>query len=172
MLSRKGVVRQHCRSNPEETELQAFAMATSFRSRLLAQRALMHRLRQPQRRNPLQAGFTLIELLIVIVIIGILSAIAIPNFVNQRDRAYVSSARTWASAEARKCGSSLVATGGAADFSAAAAPADLPTNVVATAADSCAATKAWTINFTPSSGNAVTYTYTVGAAGEVTATQS
>ena len=45
---------------------------------------MLQRLRE---RSRSEAGFTLVELLVVMLILGLLAAIAIPSFFNQRDKA-------------------------------------------------------------------------------------
>jgi len=55
---------------------------TTLNNRL--QLALLNRTKG---KNALAKGFTLVELMIVIVIVGILSAVALPNFLSQTERA-------------------------------------------------------------------------------------
>ena len=69
-----------------------------------------------------EKGFTLIELLIVVVIIGILAAIAIPKFANTKEKAYMaamkSDLRNMVTAQESYLGDNFIYYGGAVPNSA------------------------------------------------------
>lgn len=116
------------------------------------------------RKKSGQKGFTLIELMIVIAIIGILAAIAIPQFVSYRQKGY----NTQAKGELKS-----LYTACQAYF------ADIPTATTCSETDVAATfTKSSAVTLTIVGGqsmtgttavhNAGTSTYTIGASGNIT----
>lgn len=77
---------------------------TTLNSRL--QLAMLNRKRA---KKNAEKGFTLIELLITVVILGTLSAIALPNFLGVKEVADAKSAIASATALAKECSTSIVA---------------------------------------------------------------
>jgi len=94
--------------------------------------------------NKIRKGFTLIELLIVVVIIGILAAIAIPKFANTKEKAYLASMksdlRNVVTVEEAYFSDFQVYTGGTGSNLAGVGTAMAPTNFVPSAGVTVTAT--------------------------------
>ena len=62
-------------------------------------------------RNLLEKGFTLVELMIVIVIVGVLSSVALPNFLSQTSKAKATECKSQISAQLKQVYAEYISTG-------------------------------------------------------------
>jgi len=135
----------------------------------------MNTLSQPT-TNFIRRGFTLIEILIVVVILGILAAIVVPQFVNAADEANDAAMRSQLQTLRGQCELFYAKTGASPDFTAGdwddlvtgdyilAAPKN-PYNGLSFVGSSAAATNGW--YWALKSGSTTTFMlYGVNASGD------
>lgn len=79
-----------------------------------------------------QNGFTLIELMVVIAIVGILSAVGLPEMLKAQERAHSSVAKQQAVQHAKSCSIELLADGDSTDADIDAVTSGDVTNAAAT----------------------------------------
>ena len=75
-------------------------------------KALLKKLRFKKKAN----GFTLIELMVVVAIVGVLTAVGLPQLSKAQDKAKDNSAKATLTNAAKECSLSLITNGDASDY--------------------------------------------------------